>query len=82
MLSHFMFTDPKATCLQYYFEALQQPNYEIVTIDNFIAGDEWISCSSESKNVIVFSSSDGDSVGYAYGPCVSAQGESQWNVCG
>ena len=79
MLADFMFTDPKATCLQYYLEAMQQPDYEIVTIENFCAGDEWIGCSSESRNVIVFSNSD--SVGYAYGACVSVQGESQWSVC-
>ena len=79
MLADFMFTDPKATCLQYYLEAMQQPDYEIVTIENFCAGDEWIGCSSESRNIIVFSNSD--SVGYAYGACVSVQGESQWSVC-
>ena len=78
MLSDFMFTDPKAICMQYYLEAAKQPHYEVITIDNFIAEDEWIGCSSESKNVIVY---DTDDVGYAYGSCVSAQGESQWNVC-
>ena len=78
MMSDFMFTDPKATCLQYYLEAVKQPHYEVITIDNFIAGDEWVGCSSESKNVVIY---DTDDVGYAYGACVSAQGESQWNVC-
>ena len=78
MLSNFMFTDPKATCLQFYLEAME---HKVVAIDNFIAEDGWIGCSSESKNVVVHNSSDGDSVGYAYGACVSAQGESQWNVC-
>jgi len=74
-----MFNDPKAACLQYYLEAVEQPNYEIVNVDNFIVGDEWTGCSSESKNVIVYNSNG--SIGYAYGACVSAQGESQWSVC-
>ena len=81
MLSTFMFTDPKTMCLQYYLEAAQQPNYDIRTAKNFILGDEWIGCSSESKNVVVYHK-DHDGIGYAYGACVSSvQGESQWSVC-
>jgi len=78
MLSSFMFVDPKNTCLQYYVEAKSQSDYETVTAENFVVGDEWVGCSMPSKNCLAHKE---DVLGYAFGACLSiARGESQWTV--